>query len=147
MKRSIQLLILFVFGFPIWAQPTATIVGRVTDSSGAVLGGAKIQARNVSTSLERSTVTTDSGDFELPSLPISGAYTLNLSKEGYITRHGKGTVAVVSPAGKVLQEIDVLGKMPTNICFGGPDGRTTYVTEAEQGRLVQFRADRPGLEW
>jgi len=65
----------------------------------------------------------------------------------YITRHGKGTVAVVSPAGKVLQEIDVLGKMPTNICFGGPDGRTAYVTEAEQGRLVQFRTDRPGLEW
>jgi sugar lactone lactonase YvrE len=65
----------------------------------------------------------------------------------YITRHGKGTVVVVSPAGRVLNEIDVLGKMPTNICFGGPDGRTAYVTEAEQGRLVQFRADRPGLEW
>jgi gluconolactonase len=65
----------------------------------------------------------------------------------YITRHGKGTVVVVSPAGKVLKEIDVLGKMPTNICFGGPDGRTAYVTEAEHGRLVQFRVDRPGLEW
>lgn len=65
----------------------------------------------------------------------------------YITRHGKGTVVVVSPAGKVLKEIDVLGKMPTNICFGGPDGRTAYVTEAEHGRLVQFRTDRPGLEW
>jgi gluconolactonase len=46
-----------------------------------------------------------------------------------------------------VREIDVLGKLPTNICFGGPDGRTAYVTEAEQGRLVQFRADRPGLEW
>jgi len=65
----------------------------------------------------------------------------------YITRHGKGTVVVVTPAGKVVREIDVLGKLPTNICFGGPDGRTAYVTEAEQGRLVQFRADRPGLEW
>ena len=65
----------------------------------------------------------------------------------YITRHGKGTVAVVSPRGKVLKEIDVLGKLPTNICFGGPDGRTAYVTEVEHGRLVQFRTDRPGLEW
>ncbi len=65
----------------------------------------------------------------------------------YITRHGKGTVAVVSPEGVVLQEIDVLGKHPTNLCFCGPDGRTVYVTEAEQGRLVQFRADLPGLEW
>jgi sugar lactone lactonase YvrE len=65
----------------------------------------------------------------------------------YIARHGKGTVAVVSPEGKVLKEINVLGRMPTNICFGGPDGRTAYVTEVEQGRLVQFRTDRPGLEW
>ncbi|MCX6367213.1 MAG: SMP-30/gluconolactonase/LRE family protein, partial [Armatimonadetes bacterium] len=40
-----------------------------------------------------------------------------------------------------------LGEHPTNICFGGPDGRTAYVTEAKQMRLVQFRVDRPGLEW
>jgi gluconolactonase len=65
----------------------------------------------------------------------------------YITRHGKGTVAVVSPEGKVIREIDVLGKSPTNLCFGGVDGRTCYVTEAEKGRLVQFRTDKPGLEW
>jgi len=65
----------------------------------------------------------------------------------YITRHGKGTVAVVSPEGKLLKEIDVLGKQPTNICFGGVDGKTAYVTEVEHGRLVQFRTDRPGLEW
>jgi gluconolactonase len=65
----------------------------------------------------------------------------------YVTRHGKGTVAVVSPEGKVLREVDVLGKHPTNVCFGGPDGRTVYVTEVDKRRLVQFRVDRPGLEW
>lgn len=65
----------------------------------------------------------------------------------YITRHGKGVVAVVSPEGKVLREIPVLGSKPSNICFGGPDGRTAYVTEMEHGRLVSFRVERPGLEW
>jgi sugar lactone lactonase YvrE len=65
----------------------------------------------------------------------------------YITRYGKGTVVKVSPAGKVLREIEVLGARPSNLCFGGPDGRTCYVTEVEHGRLVQFRVDRPGLEW
>jgi gluconolactonase len=65
----------------------------------------------------------------------------------YITRHGKGTVVKLSPTGEVLHEINVLGSMPTNICFGGPDGRTGYVTEVEHRRLVQFRVDRPGLEW
>ena len=65
----------------------------------------------------------------------------------YITRHGKGTVVKLSPQGEVLREIDVLGPFPTNICFGGPDGRTAYVTEVKHRRLVQFRVDRPGLEW
>ena len=65
----------------------------------------------------------------------------------YATRHGKGTVVKLSPRGEVLQEINVLGAKPSNICFGGPDGRTAYVTEVEGLRLVQFRVDRPGLEW
>jgi sugar lactone lactonase YvrE len=65
----------------------------------------------------------------------------------YITRHGKGTVAKVSPQGRLLREIDVLGKMPSNICFGGRDGCTAYVTEMEHRRLVEFRVDRPGLSW
>ncbi|MDP6447346.1 MAG: SMP-30/gluconolactonase/LRE family protein, partial [Pirellulaceae bacterium] len=65
----------------------------------------------------------------------------------YVTRYGKGTVVKMTPAGKVLAEIDVLGKRPSNICFGGPDGRTAYVTEVEHQRLVSFRVERPGLAW
>jgi sugar lactone lactonase YvrE len=65
----------------------------------------------------------------------------------YVTRYGKGTVVKLSPEGKVLREIDVLGKYPSNICFGGPDGCTAYVTEVEHQRLVAFRVDRPGLAW
>lgn len=63
----------------------------------------------------------------------------------YITHYGKGTVVKLSPKGEVLKEIDVLGKQPSNICFGGPDGRTAYVTEVEHCRMVQFRTDKPGL--
>jgi gluconolactonase len=65
----------------------------------------------------------------------------------YVTRHGKGTVVKLSPDAKVLKEIDVLGDSPTNICFGGVDGRTAYVTQVKGGRIVQFRVDRPGLAW
>ena len=65
----------------------------------------------------------------------------------YITRYGKGTVVVLSPAGQVLREIDVLGARPSNLCFGGPDGRTVYVTEVEHRRLVQFRVETPGAAW
>jgi sugar lactone lactonase YvrE len=65
----------------------------------------------------------------------------------YVTRHGKGTVVKLSPTGQVLREFDVLGARPSNLCFGGPDGRTLYITEVEHQRLVQVRVDRPGLEW
>lgn len=65
----------------------------------------------------------------------------------YICRIGGGTVIKMTPQGKVLREVSVLGKRPSNLCFGGPDGRTVYVTEVEHTRLVQFRVDRPGLAW
>ncbi|RSZ55603.1 SMP-30/gluconolactonase/LRE family protein [Massilia atriviolacea] len=65
----------------------------------------------------------------------------------YVTRIGKGTVVKLSPQGRTLAEIALPGKKPSNISFGGPDGRTAYVTEVENGQLLQFRVARPGLEW
>ena len=65
----------------------------------------------------------------------------------YVTRQDKGTVVKLSPTGEELCEFDVLGANPSNLCFGGPDGCTLYITEVEHQRLVQVRVDRPGLEW
>ena len=65
----------------------------------------------------------------------------------YITRHGKGTVAKLSPAGEVLLEVPLTGKLCSNIAFGGPDGRTCYVTMADRGNVEVFRADIPGRSW
>lgn len=64
----------------------------------------------------------------------------------YITRHGKGTVAIVSPAGEVLREVILTGKKPSNITFGGPDNRTCYVTLQDRGCLETFRCEFPGRE-
>jgi gluconolactonase len=81
--------------------------------------------------------------------PDHGFDGMRADKRGnlYVTRYGKGVVAVVSKKGRVLREVPVLGARPSNICFGGPDGKTVYVTEVEHGRIVQFRADRAGLEF
>lgn len=65
----------------------------------------------------------------------------------YITRHGKGTVAKLSPAGEVLLEVELTGKLCSNIAFGGSDGRTCYVTMADRGNVEVFRADLPGRSW
>ena len=65
----------------------------------------------------------------------------------YITRYGKGTVVKVSPEGEVLLEVQLTGKNPSNIAFGGPAGRTGYVTLADRGNIETFRADQPGRSW
>lgn len=84
--------------------------------------------------------------YQFPDHGLDGMRT-DIAGNLYITRHGKGTVAVLSPQGEILREIDVLGSRPTNLCFGGPDGRTVYVTEVDKQRIVQFRANHPGLDW
>jgi sugar lactone lactonase YvrE len=65
----------------------------------------------------------------------------------YVSRFGKGSVVKLAPDGRLLREVRLPGDRPSNLCFGGPDGRTVYVTEVEHQQLLQFRVDRPGLEW
>ena len=62
----------------------------------------------------------------------------------YITRHGKGTVVKLSPKGALLKEIQLKGKKPSNIAFGGKDGRTAYITLQDRGFLESFRVEVPG---
>ena len=65
----------------------------------------------------------------------------------YITRHGKGTIAKLSPAGEILREIELTDNNPSNIAFGGPDGCTCYVTLQIIGNIERFRVERPGRSW
>ena len=65
----------------------------------------------------------------------------------YIARFGKGVVAIVSPEGNLLREVQLTGKRPTNVAFGGKDGKTLYVTLQDQGNLESFRVETPGREW
>lgn len=65
----------------------------------------------------------------------------------YIARHGKGEVAVLSPEGKVLHTITTIGKKVSNICFGGKNGKTCYITLQDRGCLETFKAPTAGREW
>src|SRR5213594_626218 len=61
-----------------------TILGTVTDPSGAVVAGAKVTAKNVNTGLERTTQTSADGSYSIPELPI-GTYTVTVSQSGFQT--------------------------------------------------------------
>lgn len=65
----------------------------------------------------------------------------------YIARHGLGVVDIVSPKGKIIQTVKMKGKLTSNICFGGKDGKTCYVTLQDRKCLETFRTVNPGREW
>jgi len=62
----------------------------------------------------------------------------------YVTRFGKGTIVILSPEGEILKEINLKGKNVTNIAFGGPDGKTCFVTVADRGCIEIFRVNVSG---
>ncbi len=62
----------------------------------------------------------------------------------YITRYDKGTVVMISPEGTLIKEILLQGKKPSNIAFGGKDGRDGYVTMADRGCIEVIRIPHPG---
>lgn len=65
----------------------------------------------------------------------------------YIARYGAGEIAIVSPQGTLLQRIQLKGQKPTNLAFGGVDGKTVYVTLQDRGAIEIFRSELPGREW
>jgi gluconolactonase len=56
-----------------------------------------------------------------------------------------GGITVVAPNGEVLEHVGTGDPLTTNICFGGPDLRTAYVTCSGTGQLVAFDWPRRGL--
>ncbi|TFG75004.1 MAG: SMP-30/gluconolactonase/LRE family protein [Flavobacteriales bacterium] len=65
----------------------------------------------------------------------------------YITRYDKGTVVIVSPDKKIIKEVQLKGKKPSNITFGGKKGKTCYVTMADRGCFESFKALYPGAHF
>jgi SMP-30/Gluconolactonase/LRE-like region len=61
-----------------------------------------------------------------------------------VARILKGTIAIIKPNGSVQKEIQLKGKEPTNLVFGGADGRTVFLPSDKAGTLrlfVQIRKD------
>jgi hypothetical protein len=56
-----------------------------------------------------------------------------------------GCITVIAPNGKVVRQVTVPDEFPTNICFGGRDLRTAYVTLSATGRLGALDWGEPGL--
>lgn len=105
----------------VWAQAiTGTILGSVTDASGAVLPGVTITAINTGTNQARTTITNESGVFSLPSLQI-GTYRVEAELTGFKKEIRSGVtlqvdqrarIDFVMQVGQVSETLEVTAEAP-----------------------------------
>jgi hypothetical protein len=88
------------FGGLVFGQSTATVLGTVTDASGAVMRDVQITIVNTATGFTRSVVTNSSGNYNAPDLPI-GHYDLKADAAGFKTFSKTGIVLDVAATVRV----------------------------------------------
>src|SRR5580704_929040 len=123
--RSLRALVcllgaLFVLSGPgVHAQTfRGTILGSVSDSSGAAVPGASVTIKNLDTGLTRTVATSDDGSYSAPELPI-GNYSVSVEKAGFKTGVVTGIRVEVSTErradivlqpGQLAQTVEVTGE-------------------------------------
>ena len=73
---------------------SATLSGRVTDSTGGVVAAATVRANDLDTGVSRTVVTSQVGQYEMVALPL-GRYEVRATKQGYAEQIRTGVVLVV----------------------------------------------------
>ncbi len=98
--------VLLGFSAPVMGQAVnATLLGTVTDTSGAVVAGAKVTATEMKTGVSRSTATNDSGNYAFANLP-PGQYEVATEKQGFKKAVRSGVDVVVNTDTRVNLALD-----------------------------------------
>jgi outer membrane receptor protein involved in Fe transport len=99
---------------------TGGIEGNVTDSSGAAISDATVEATNIDAAVTQKTVTNNDGLYRFPSL-VPGTYTVTVEKQGFaqFTREATRIDAGIGvridaklPVGTVASKVEVTGEAP-----------------------------------
>src|SRR5437763_10515182 len=119
MKLAVKVVALFttlVFASALFGQAVSgSLVGTVTDKSGAVIPNAKVVATNVATGVSSTTVTTANGEFRFPQLPV-GNYNITASATGFtsatlnnfpVELNRQATAQLVMDIGAVTTQVEV----------------------------------------
>src|SRR5450631_4504942 len=90
-----------------------TILGSVTDPSGAYVAGATVKVRNVATGLERATVTSADGSYSV-TVTLTGFQT-SITNTVEVNVATERRVDVALKTGKVSEQVEVSGEELSNI--------------------------------
>ncbi len=121
MRRALYLLVGLVLltGLPAWTQDTATIVGTVTDATGAVIPGAKVTVSNPNRGFVREVASTTAGEYSAARIPI-GDFVVTAEATGFekLVRSGitveagqTQRVDMVLKVGQVTEKVEVVGNV------------------------------------
>jgi hypothetical protein len=121
--RALVALSLFCALSTFAAAQTASIAGTVTDSTGAVISGAEVTARNTATNESHGATSGDTGAFSVPNLQI-GPYEVTVKKEGFKTFHQSSveltvaqvlTVNAALAPGAISEELTVVSDRAADV--------------------------------
>ena len=97
----LSLLFISLISRPSFAQTLDTaILGTVTDTSGAVIGGATITVLSPATGIEKKAVSAANGDYSVTYL-TPGVYNLTVSASGFASNEQKGIVLEINQQAKI----------------------------------------------
>ena len=116
---------------------TATIVGTVTDATGAAVPGATVTGRNMDTGFTRTATAAGDGAYRLEFLPI-GRYTVEAVLDGFKTAHRTGIVLRVEDTARVDVAMEVGGLAETVTVTGAAPLVNT--SSSEIGRTIEAAA-------
>ena len=109
MKQQVfrSILVLLLGARAMYAQSSsATLVGTVMDSTGAVVVGATVQAKNIGTDLVRATTTASNGQYVIPNLPAAH-YAVTVTMNGFKTFNAPDVELLVAQQAMVNAALEV----------------------------------------
>jgi len=115
----------------------ATIIGRVTDSAGAAIAGARVSVVNIATNTPSDTLTSEEGVYSVPSLP-PGQYRLEVEQTNFKKFVQSGITLQIgdNPTIDVTLEPGALGEVVTVTSDASP----LEANDASRGTVVTGRA-------
>ncbi len=106
MSRKLAIVVLAAMSC-LWSQTTSTtILGTVEDTSGSVIGGAKVTLTNTRTGVKSETQTTSTGDFTFPLIDI-GEYSVDVEMSGFKATTRTGVLVQINEKVRVDFKLEV----------------------------------------
>ncbi len=82
----------------------------------------------------------------LPGFQLFDSLAVDSAGNVCVATLANGGITVVSADGSSVEQVPMPDPLTTNICFGGKDLRTAYITLSGTGKLVAMEWPRPGLK-